>query len=88
MSDRAHLQLISRKIRDRSIVLLILGTVLLMPPVAGLALTDGSIAGIPVPLLYVFAVWMLLITGAAGLSRSLRDSDPQTQAADKTTQDN
>lgn len=49
--------------------------VLLMPPFVGIALVDGNIFGIPIPLLYVFVVWTLLIIGAATLARPLRDSD-------------
>lgn len=73
--DRAQLQLSRRKIRDRSIALLIVGTVILMPPVIGISLTEGKIAGIPVPVLYVFVIWSALIAGAAALARPLLDTD-------------
>ena len=82
MADRAHLQQNRRKIYDRSIALVLAGMVLLMPPVVGVGLVDGEIAGIPIPLLYVFAVWMLLIAGAAALSRPLRDSEDFASAQD------
>lgn len=73
--DRGQLQLLRRKVRDRSIVLVLVGTVLLLPPVAGISLTDGSIGGIPAPLLYVFAVWAGLIAGAAALARTLLETE-------------
>ncbi len=83
MTDRAQLQLSRRKVRDRSIVLLLVGTVLLMPPVAGIILTEGSIGGIPLPLLYVFVVWSALIVGAAALGRALLDTD-ESQSSTET----
>lgn len=82
MADRAHLQLNRRKIHDRSIALVLVGMVLLMPPAVGVGLIDGDIAGIPIPLLYVFAVWTLLIIGAAALSRPLRDSEDHVSSQD------
>lgn len=95
MPDRADPQLPQRKIRDRSVVLLLIGSVLLLPPVAGLSLIDVKLAGVPFALLYIFAVWGLLILGAALLAGPLlasergdkmpaRDPDPApTAAADR-----
>lgn len=80
MTDQSDPQLSRRKLRDRSIALLLAGIVLLMPPVVGISLVDGKIGGVPVPLLYVFIVWALLIAGAAVLARPLRDSDKSTAA--------
>lgn len=73
--DRAELQLSRRKIRDRSIALVLVGTMALLPPVVGISLIEGSIAGLPAPLLYVFAVWSILIAGAAALARPLLDTE-------------
>lgn len=42
-----------------------------MPPIAGISLIDGRIAGLPVPLLYLFTVWLVLIVWAWRLSRAL-----------------
>ncbi len=81
MTDQSDPQLSRRKLRDRSIALLLAGIVLLMPPVVGISLIDGKIGGVPVPLLYVFIVWAMLIAGAAALARPLRDSDKTTAAA-------
>jgi len=75
LTDRAQLQLSRRKVRDRSIALLLVGTVVLMPPVAGISLTEGDIGGIPFPLFYVFVVWSVLIAGAAALGRPLLDTN-------------
>lgn len=85
MTDRAHLQLARRKVRDQSIALLIAGAVLLMPPVAGVSLIDQDIGGIPFPIIYVFLVWIVLIFGAALLSRPLRDEDDAISSVQSNT---
>lgn len=63
--------------------LLLVGIVLLMPPVVGASLIDGRIGGIPVPLLYVFAVWALLITVARLLARGLNEGG-EMDSSDKS----
>jgi len=70
------------KHRDRSIALLLVGFVLLFPPVAGLSLIDTTVFGIPFPVFYVFAVWAALIAGAALLARPLLESDNATTPTD------
>ena len=83
LTDRAQLQLLQRKVRDRSIALLLVGTVVLMPPVIGMSLIDGSVGGIPIPVLYVFVIWSALIGGAAALGRPLIDTDESTSSTDR-----
>jgi len=73
-----------RNIRDRSVALLLVGIVMLLPPIAGISLIDEKFLGVPVPLLYVFAVWALLIAGAALLARPLRNSEETPPATDPT----
>lgn len=73
--DRAEEQLRQRKIRDRSLVLLLTGIVGLMPPVANIANLPLSLGGVPLVLVYVFAVWALLIGGAILLAGSLHKVD-------------
>lgn len=75
MVDNADLQLTRRKIRDRSIALLLLGVVLLMPPLVRIAQIETTVFGLPFALVYLFAVWALLVLGAAALARPLRDSE-------------
>ncbi len=75
MVDNADLQLARRKIRDRSVALLVLGIVLLMPPMVRIAQIDTAVFGLPFALVYLFAVWLLLVLGAAILARPLRDSE-------------
>lgn len=74
-SDRAELRQGTRKSRDRSIILLIVGVCLLMPPLGDVFLLEGDLLGVPIPLLYVFTVWLLLIVGAVFLARPLQKSD-------------
>lgn len=66
----------SKKARDRSVILLLVGLALLVPPFAGIFQLDVRIAGIPFTALYLFLVWGMLIAGAAALSRRLRDDQP------------
>jgi uncharacterized membrane protein YdjX (TVP38/TMEM64 family) len=56
-------------------VLLIVGAVLLMPPVASVFLLDGTIFGIPILIFYIFTVWFALIIGAAVLAKPLGRMD-------------
>lgn len=81
-ADRLAPQRSTRKARDRSLALLLVGTIALMPPIAGIFLIDGTIFGVPFTLIYVFFVWALLVAGAAALSRTLRDSDETLPAAE------
>jgi hypothetical protein len=88
-NDRADQPLRHRKARDRALILPLAGLVLLIPPVAGVFHIDAKIAGVPFTLVYLFAVWALLIAGAAALSRRLRDGgEPGTppEAQDATEQ--
>lgn len=80
MKDRADLQLSRRETRDRSMVLLVVGAVLLMPPVATIFLLDGLIFGIPIVIFYIFAVWLALIIGAAFLAKPLGRMDYRPQS--------
>ncbi|MEQ8319078.1 MAG: hypothetical protein RH946_02355 [Rhodospirillales bacterium] len=75
MVDNTDLQLARRKIRDRSVALLVVGIVLLMPPMVRIALIDVDIFGLPFALVYLFSVWGLLVVVAALLARPLRDSE-------------
>jgi len=63
-----------RKTSDRALVLLLVGCLLLMPPLAGIFQLDIRVLGIPFTGFYLFAVWGALIAGAATLSRRLLNS--------------
>ena len=75
MTGSAEIGPTPRKARDRSIALVVVGIALLMPPLVGVSLVDGSIAGMPIPLVYVSVVWAALIAVAAALARPLQNSE-------------
>ncbi|RVU38240.1 hypothetical protein EOI86_02790 [Hwanghaeella grinnelliae] len=87
MRDRADLQLSRRETRDRSLVLLIVGAVLLMPPVASIFLLDSTVFGIPILIFYIFSVWFALIIGAAILAKPLGRMDYRSQSDTSSDQD-
>lgn len=75
MPKKSDRSLRHRKIRDRALILPVIGLFLLTPPVAGIFEIHADIAGVPVILVYVFSVWAGLIAVAAILYRPLRDAD-------------
>jgi hypothetical protein len=68
-------------------VLLIVGAVLLMPPVASVFLLDGTVFGIPILIFYIFSVWLALIIGAAILAKPLGRMDYRSQSDASSDQD-
>lgn len=64
-----------RRRQDAALVLPIFGVVLLVSPVFGIFTKDITIAGIPLPILYVFSVWITLILLAKRMSRLLTKGD-------------
>ncbi|MDH3666484.1 MAG: hypothetical protein OEN23_06095 [Paracoccaceae bacterium] len=65
-----------RKSRDRALILLLAGLILVTPPVGGIFHLDLKLAGVPFTLIYLFVVWAALILGTALLSRRL-NSEPE-----------
>lgn len=61
-----------RKVTDAAVILPLLGTFLLMPPFIRIFVPNGDIAGIPVVILYLFAIWLVLIAVAWRLAGPLR----------------
>ena len=78
LTDRKHDLLSRRTAPDRSIALVLVGSVLLLPPLATIFLIDGKLAGVPITLLYILIVWGLLIVGGTLLARPLRENDRLT----------
>ena len=85
MAGNSDLQLSRRKTRDKSFALLVVGFVLLMPPIVRTSLFEGHIFGIPYTVFYMFSVWALLILGAVIISPRLRDGDKSLQSDDKAS---
>lgn len=75
MTDRSGGYRRNRKTRDRALILVLVGLALLMPPLAGIFHLESKVFAIPGTMIYVFAVWAVLIIGAARLARPLLDSD-------------
>ena len=85
MNDESHdpdRPLSDRKTRDRAVVLLLVGCLLLTPPLAGIFQIDTRIMGIPFTGFYLFAVWGALIAGAAVLSSRMQKSADWDNAQD------
>lgn len=61
----------ARKLRDGSLFLPFAGLIAFMPPVAQIFAVEGTILSVPIVVVYVFAVWLLLIVAAARLARRL-----------------
>jgi hypothetical protein len=80
MSERAFR---STKAADAAVVLPVFGMFLLMPPLISLFATPAAIRGVPLIVLYLFAVWGGLIVCAALLARRLDPAvaQPQSEAA-------
>ena len=87
-TDRSDQPLRHRKTRDRALILPLVGLILLTPPLAGIFQLDAKIAGVPFTAIYLFAVWALLIAGAAALSRQLRDGVGPAETPDAAEQQN
>lgn len=71
MSRIQDLDLRLRKFRDAALVLPFAGAFLVMPPFIRTFVIDGSLAGIPVIIVYLFSVWFLLILCAWRLAGPL-----------------
>jgi hypothetical membrane protein len=85
MNDESHdpgRPMSDRKTRDRALVLLLVGCLLLTPPLAGIFQLDFRVMGIPFTGFYLFAVWGGLIAGAAVLSRRMQSSTDWDVAED------
>ena len=91
MNDESHdpgRPLSDRKTSDRALVLLLVGCLLLTPPLAGIFQIDIRIMGIPFTGFYLFAVWGALITGAAVLSRQMQKSADWDSSEDRGSSEN
>jgi hypothetical protein len=85
MNDESHdpgRPLSDRKTSDRALVLLLVGCLLLTPPLAGIFQLDIRILGIPFTGFYLFAVWGALIAGAAVLSRRMQKNADRDSSED------
>ena len=71
-----------RKLEHAAFMLPVFGAVLLLPPLLDAFAVRDSLFGIPIEVLYLFAVWILLIVGAGLVSWHMpRPERRQTQNA-------
>ncbi len=77
-NDLAERAFRRRRRQDAALVLPIFGIVMLMTPVLQLFSRDILIFGAPLPFVYVFGMWILLIILANRLSRRLSKGDEGT----------
>lgn len=75
----ADLALKARKIRDGAMIMPLFGLMVLTPPIANLFAVSGRLFGVPIIVTYIFAVWAVLILGAALLARRLRRTGDVTE---------
>lgn len=71
--DLAARALVLRKRRDQALILPLAGVFLFLSPLIGLFASGGTIAGIPLILLYILAIWVFLIVAAFRLSGRIED---------------
>ena len=64
-----------RRRQDAALVLPLFGVAVLTTPIFTIFTRDVSIFGIPLPLLFVFGFWLVLIVLAARMSRLLTKRD-------------
>jgi len=63
-----------KKIKDTAFLLPVLGAFLLASPIIIIFATDGQIFGLPLPFVYIFGVWLLLVLAARRMARLLSDT--------------
>lgn len=63
-----------QRARDAATVLPFAAAILLMPPLIGIFAAPVILGGLPLIVLYVFAVWAAIIVGAFVLARRLTSS--------------
>ena len=69
-----------RKLESVALLLAVFGTLLIMPPLVLLFVHEGRLFGIPIPIVYLFAVWAVLVFGARRLAHLLSDRPRVTEA--------
>jgi len=66
----------SKKPTGLALMLVYGGVVLLMPPLLWIFNKDVLVLGVPLPVLYVFGVWLVLIAGAVVFARTPPRNEP------------
>lgn len=61
--------------RQAAALLVCLGAVLLLPPIALIFAREVQVLGVPLPVIYIFGMWLALILGAIVVTRVLPDTE-------------
>ena len=72
----------SQRMREAAVLLPLVGLFLLLPPLIGLFAAPLDIGGVPLVVLYLFAVWLGLVIAAMRLGRALELAAPPDEPAD------
>lgn len=64
-----------QRLRQTAALVPLLGLALLLPPLIALFTLPLTLGGVPLIVLYLFALWAVLIGAAAWLARRLDDAD-------------
>ncbi|HSH40792.1 MAG TPA: hypothetical protein VK973_01560 [Arenicellales bacterium] len=64
--------------RESAALILCLGAALCFPPLALIFARPALLLGVPLPVFYIFGVWILLVAGAVVTTRLL----PETESSD------
>lgn len=67
-----------QKIKGMAIALPIFGTILLIPPLTQIFATNLQVFGIPLIVLYLFCIWVVLISASFFISRRIDDTEETT----------
>lgn len=75
-----------QKIKGMAVALPIFGTILLIPPLTQIFATEATGFGIPLVVLYLFCVWVVLISASFFISRRIDDTE-ENPASNTATPD-
>ncbi|MEO1493000.1 MAG: hypothetical protein AAFV19_12680 [Pseudomonadota bacterium] len=79
MADRAAPQRRQSRTHEKAAIVLAIGLLLLMPPVANIFTLPQKIAGVPFTLIYLFVVWAGLILSGILMSQRLLEEEDARQ---------
>ena len=63
------------KPREAAALIVCLGVALVFPPIALIFAKPHHLLGVPLPVFYIFGIWLALVLGAAVVARLLPDSE-------------
>lgn len=62
-----------RKLENAALALPVFGAILMVPPLIGIFNVSHTVFGIPVPVIYLFSLWISLIGATVFLSSRMND---------------